>query len=66
MIIAGRGAVASGAQAAIEALAEAAGALLATTLPGRGMFDASPYSVGVAGGFASAGARANCSRRPTS
>jgi acetolactate synthase-1/2/3 large subunit len=57
MIIAGRGAVASGAKAAIEALAEAAGALLATSLPARGMFDSSPYSVGVAGGFASAGAR---------
>ena len=57
IIIGGRGAVASGAQAAIEELAEAAGALLATTLPGRGMFDASPYSVGVTGGFASAGAR---------
>ena len=34
IIIGGRGAVASGAQAAIEELAEAAGALLATSLPG--------------------------------
>ena len=42
MIIGGRGAVASGAKAAIEALAEVAGALLATSLPGRGMFDSSP------------------------
>src|SRR5258708_1441060 len=33
IILAGRGAVASGAHAAIEALAEASGALLATTLP---------------------------------
>jgi thiamine pyrophosphate-dependent acetolactate synthase large subunit-like protein len=41
----------------MEELAEAAGALLATSLPARGMFDASPYSLGVAGGFASAGAR---------
>ena len=57
IIIGGRGAVASGAQAAIEELAEAAGALLATTLPARGMFDASPYSVGVTGGFAGAGTR---------
>ncbi len=57
IIIAGRGAVASGAQAAIEALAETSGALLATTLPGRGMFDSSPFSVGVAGGFASEVAR---------
>lgn len=57
IVIAGRGAVASGAQAAIEALAEASGALLATTLPARGMFDDSPFSVGVAGGFSSDGAR---------
>ena len=57
IIIAGRGAVASGAQAAIEQLADASGALLATTLPGRGMFDHNPFSVGVAGGFASEVAR---------
>jgi acetolactate synthase-1/2/3 large subunit len=57
IIIGGRGAVASGAQAAIEELAEASGALLATTLPARGLFDSSPYSVGVAGGFGSTGAR---------
>ena len=56
-IIAGRGAVYSGAQAAIEELAETCGALLATTLPARGMFDHSPNSVGVAGGFASDVAR---------
>jgi thiamine pyrophosphate-dependent acetolactate synthase large subunit-like protein len=42
----------------IEELAEASGALLANTLPGRGMFDHSPFSVGVAGGFASEVARA--------
>ncbi len=57
IVIAGRGAVASGARSAIEALAETAGALLATTLPGRGMFDASPFSIGVAGGFSGEGAR---------
>ncbi len=57
IIIGGRGAVWSGAQAAIEELAEACGALLANTLPGRGMFDHSPFSVGVAGGFASEVAR---------
>ena len=57
IIIGGRGAVAAGAQAAIEELAEAAGALLATSLPGRGMFDTNPYSVGVAGGFAGEGTR---------
>src|SRR5437016_8796198 len=57
IIIAGRGAVHSGAQAAVEELAETSGALLATTLPGRGMFDHNPFSVGVAGGFASQVAR---------
>ena len=43
--------------AAIEELAETSGALLATTLPGRGMFDHNPFSLGVAGGFASQVAR---------
>jgi thiamine pyrophosphate-dependent acetolactate synthase large subunit-like protein len=57
IIIAGRGAVRSGAQAAIEELAEACGALLATTLPARGMFDHNPYSIGVAGGFSTEIAR---------
>src|SRR5439155_8141496 len=57
IIIAGRGAVFSGAQAAIEELAAASGSLLATTLPGRGMFDHNPFSLGVAGGFASQVAR---------
>jgi len=57
IIVAGRGAVRSGAQAAIEALARASGALLATTLPARGMFDHDPFSIGVAGGFSSETAR---------
>src|SRR5215468_3643464 len=57
IIIAGRGALRSGAQAAIEALARASGALLATTLPARGMFDHDPFSIGVAGGFSSEIAR---------
>ncbi len=57
IIIAGRGAVRSGAQAAIEELAETSGALLATTLPARGMFDHNPFSVGVAGGFSNELAR---------
>jgi len=57
VIVAGRGAVRSGAQAAIEELAEKSGALLATTLPARGLFDHNPYSIGVAGGFASEIAR---------
>jgi len=57
IIIAGRGAVRSGAQSAIEQLAEACGALLSTTLPARGMFDRNPFSIGVAGGFSSEIAR---------
>jgi acetolactate synthase-1/2/3 large subunit len=57
IILAGRGAVASGAHAAIEELADASGALLATTLPARGMFDHNQFAIGVAGGFASDVAR---------
>jgi acetolactate synthase-1/2/3 large subunit len=57
IIVAGRGAVSSGAHAAIEELAETSGALLATTLPARGMFDHNRFSIGVAGGFASDVAR---------
>jgi thiamine pyrophosphate-dependent acetolactate synthase large subunit-like protein len=51
IIIGGRGAVRSGAGEAIERLADASGALLANTLPARGLFDHHPFSVGVAGGF---------------
>lgn len=51
VIIAGRGARRSGAQAACEALADRTGALLATTLPVRGLFDHHPRSIGIAGGF---------------
>jgi thiamine pyrophosphate-dependent acetolactate synthase large subunit-like protein len=52
IVVAGRGAVRAGAAAEIEELAEAAGALLATTLPARGMFDHNPFSIGVSGGYA--------------
>ncbi len=52
IIVAGRGAMRSGAQAEIEELAEETGALLATTLLARGMFDHNPFSLGVSGGFA--------------
>ena len=41
-----------GAQAEVEELAERTGALLATTLPARGMFDHNPFSIGIAGGYA--------------
>ena len=42
----------AGAQAEVEELAEWTGALLATTLPARGMFDHNPFSIGIAGGYA--------------
>jgi len=42
----------AGAAAEVEELAERSGALLATTLLARGMFDHNPFSIGVAGGFA--------------
>ncbi|MGV6873120.1 thiamine pyrophosphate-binding protein [Pseudochelatococcus sp. B33] len=57
VIIAGRGAVASGARAAILELADLGGALLSTTLPARGLFDSDPFSLGIAGGFSNQAAR---------
>ncbi|MEI8154357.1 MAG: thiamine pyrophosphate-binding protein, partial [Hyphomicrobiales bacterium] len=57
IIIGGRGAVRSGAASAIEELADAAGAVLATTLPARGMFDQNAFSIGISGGYASEVAR---------
>ena len=52
VVLAGRGALLSGAASEIEEVAERSGALLATTLLARGMFDHNPFSLGVAGGFA--------------
>ena len=52
IIIAGRGAVHSGAGAALEALAERCGALLATSLLAKGLFDSNPFAIGIAGAFA--------------
>ncbi len=52
VVLAGRGAVLAGAAKDIEEVAERSGALLATTLLARGMFDHNPFSLGVAGGFA--------------
>jgi acetolactate synthase-1/2/3 large subunit len=52
IIVAGRGAMRSGAVPEIEQLADAAGALLATSLPARGMFDHNPFSIGISGGYA--------------
>ena len=52
IILAGRGVLQSGATAEVEEIAERSGALLATTLLARGMFDHNPFSLGIAGGFA--------------
>ena len=51
VVIGGRGVVQAGAQRACEELADRTGALLASTLPVRGLFDHHPASIGVAGGF---------------
>jgi thiamine pyrophosphate-dependent acetolactate synthase large subunit-like protein len=53
LLIGGRGAVVAGAGRPIEALADAAGALLATSAAGNGLFARSPWSLGISGGFAS-------------
>ena len=53
VIIAGRGAVLSGARDALEALGDAIGAVLATSAMGHGLFAGSPWAVGISGGFAS-------------
>src|SRR5262249_23491055 len=53
LILAGRGAVIAGAEVALLALAERAGALLATSICGHGLFAGNPWSVGISGGFAS-------------
>jgi len=53
LILAGRGAVIAGAEAALTALAERTGALLATSICGHGLFADNPWSVGISGGFAS-------------
>jgi acetolactate synthase-1/2/3 large subunit len=57
IFIAGRGVVWSGGRNDVEELAEASGALLSSTLLGRGMYDHNPFSVGIAGGFSRAIAR---------
>lgn len=51
LLIGGKGATAAGAAPAIAALAERAGAILATTLAAKGLFDGDPFDVGVCGGF---------------
>jgi thiamine pyrophosphate-dependent acetolactate synthase large subunit-like protein len=53
LIIAGRGAVLADARASLEALAEARGALLATSAVANGLFAGNLWSLGISGGFAS-------------
>jgi acetolactate synthase I/II/III large subunit len=53
LILAGRGAVLSGARERLEALGDAVGAVLATSAMGHGLFAGSPWAVGISGGFAS-------------
>jgi thiamine pyrophosphate-dependent acetolactate synthase large subunit-like protein len=54
LVLAGRGAVVSGAETALAELAARAGALLATSVCGHGLFADDPWSVGISGGFSSA------------
>jgi acetolactate synthase I/II/III large subunit len=53
VFIAGRGARAPGARAALLELGDASGALLATSAVAKGLFHGSPWSLDVSGGFAS-------------
>ena len=53
LLLAGRGAVLSDAEATLIALGDRIGAVLATTVCGYGLFNQSPWSVGVCGGFSS-------------
>jgi thiamine pyrophosphate-dependent acetolactate synthase large subunit-like protein len=53
LILAGRGAVLADARAALEALGDAIGALLTTSAMGQGLFDGSPWALGISGGFVS-------------
>jgi acetolactate synthase I/II/III large subunit len=53
VIVAGRGAIASGAKDEIIKLGDRVGALLATSLQGKGYFAGHPWDVGISGAFAS-------------
>lgn len=52
VIVAGQGAVLSGATEEIKGLAERIGALLAASVQGKGLLDGHPFYVGFSGGFA--------------
>jgi thiamine pyrophosphate-dependent acetolactate synthase large subunit-like protein len=53
VFVAGRGARGTGCREALEVLADATGALLATSAVSRGLFNGSPWSLDVSGGFSS-------------
>jgi thiamine pyrophosphate-dependent acetolactate synthase large subunit-like protein len=53
LILGGRGAVVSEAEATLTALSERTGALLATSVCGHGLFSGNPWSLGISGGFSS-------------
>jgi len=57
ILLAGRGVLRSGAGPTLEALAERCGALLATSLFAKGLFDHNRFGIGVAGAYASPLAR---------
>jgi thiamine pyrophosphate-dependent acetolactate synthase large subunit-like protein len=56
VILAGRGAVESGALEDLKALAEASGALVGTTLLARSFFDGDPFNIGIIGSYSNANA----------
>ncbi len=65
VVLAGRGAVASGAMPSLRRLGELIGALLVTSLPASGLFREDPFNAGVCGSIASSTtleliARADC------
>jgi acetolactate synthase-1/2/3 large subunit len=53
IILAGRGVMQAGARAEVIELAKRCGALLATTLPARGLFEGETFAIGIAGGWSS-------------
>lgn len=53
ILIGGRGAKFSKARQAMEELAEQSGALLATSLLGKGLFEGNPYALDIAGAYSS-------------
>jgi acetolactate synthase I/II/III large subunit len=53
VFVAGRGARVAGARADLERLADACGALLATSAAAKGLFQGSPWNLDISGGFAS-------------